>query len=403
MFSRSQLDSIIQYDDVSSMATDDGGVTIKSEATTVPMMSDHQPPASRAGRSVAFEDTAKRKPNSLPVSVADGERVAPLASPESLSEISSISSRISISASMDRYVLQRFSGLNNGQIANSSGEVFESQLHTPKVMRRTPKIAGNLSRCADDWRSVDKYKRMGQVFTVVPSISPPMFSSDESTEHSFESAEGFAIQKCCNMDQSSKSADNLDDSDVIDLASLNMLTKSDSAIVDEVQIEKVMPLDGKMTSSSLTYHSARSSFDQLMTNCAQRYRFGVLESHFPVLSEPTDKCSLLPAIPAVPVHVAATPIPGSPRQQQQSPQARTDSRRGFMTSMMMRKRNGVEDKKPFARNESLPLLANLNQSHDNSRSTSSSPTFVKRKTYVYPMQVAPTTAGASLCKSESNV
>ncbi|XP_052900649.1 diacylglycerol lipase-alpha [Anopheles moucheti] len=105
--------------------------------------------------------------------------MAPLASPESLSELSSISSRASISNCMTGGVEK---GLDNGKELRqmrvgerNDMQAVESQLHTPKVLRRTPKVSGNLSTCAEDARTVYQYKRMGKIFVLNQA------SSDSST------------------------------------------------------------------------------------------------------------------------------------------------------------------------------------------------------------------------------
>uniref|UniRef100_A0A182VT40 Diacylglycerol lipase-alpha n=1 Tax=Anopheles minimus TaxID=112268 RepID=A0A182VT40_9DIPT len=104
--------------------------------------------------------------------------MAPLASPESLSELSSISSRASISTCMTGGVDK---GLENGKeprlmrVGERELHTVESQLHTPKVLRRTPKVSGNLSTCAEDARTIYQYKRMGKIFV----LNQP--SSDSST------------------------------------------------------------------------------------------------------------------------------------------------------------------------------------------------------------------------------
>ncbi|XP_058127729.1 diacylglycerol lipase-alpha [Anopheles ziemanni] len=110
--------------------------------------------------------------------------MAPLASPESLSELSSISSRASMSTGggllgehprPDHQKDTRpVRGAEKGGSAADAGAA-ESQLHTPKVLRRTPKVTGNLSTCAEDARTVYQYKRMGKIFV----LNQP--SSDSST------------------------------------------------------------------------------------------------------------------------------------------------------------------------------------------------------------------------------
>lgn len=84
--------------------------------------------------------------------------LAPLASPESLSELSSISSRSGFSLNL----------------------IDSNLVHTPIVMRRAPKITNNLSKCADDWRLVDNYSKMEKFILKIPKV--PLISDDtEST------------------------------------------------------------------------------------------------------------------------------------------------------------------------------------------------------------------------------
>lgn len=187
--------------------------------------------------------------------------LAPLASPESLSELSSISSRASIglnlnlAGSIEKY-LNKVSnrsnpladkGINNIQQAT---EVFESQLHTPNVMRRTPKFSDNLATCADDWKSVNNYKRMGMVFVTNPQIGS---DSDSNGDGSYETVTSLSNKEaCCNnnnfinettanvnnnnyrMQQDGsgwKSADNIDNNDNTNKNN-NKFTVSDSAMGD---------------------------------------------------------------------------------------------------------------------------------------------------------------------------
>lgn len=82
--------------------------------------------------------------------------LAPLASPESLSEVSSISSRTSL---------------------------VTAPAITPKILRRTPKIIGNLSTCADDIRNVRNF----QLAKVFQSRGSPA-ATNSSSNLSFESA-----------------------------------------------------------------------------------------------------------------------------------------------------------------------------------------------------------------------
>lgn len=175
--------------------------TDKNEAKTV--VGTVAPPVKT--KSVAFSNSngiayppSKYKPTTLSLCETrpnpfDGNKVdliyddwfglAPLASPESLSELSSISSRASIAlnlnlaGSIEKYLNKYNTNKNTSSTVTTPStipanpEVFESQLHTPKVMRRTPKISDNLATCADDWRSINSYKRMGLVFLTNPRIA----------------------------------------------------------------------------------------------------------------------------------------------------------------------------------------------------------------------------------------
>lgn len=308
--------------------------------------------------------------------------LAPLASPESLSEISSISSRTSIAMSLAASIEKCLQGIS----LNSDLQlVDESELSTPKIMRRTPKISGNLSTCADDWKSIEKYKRMGKIFITNPIV--PLHQSTDSSEESFESASSLINQKInqrfVQTTENSKSADNLDDVDENFIST--KLTMSDSAILNEsiiIDSTKCVSLNNQRTlnsatgnSSSDTYHSAMSSLNCLESNGTKpikkitesNLRFGVLESHFPAFLENQESSMLL-----LPQH---------------SPKIQLSSKNDRRVSILTKKRNNSDDK-IFSKNESLPLLSSLSEK--------SSPSFVKRKKYVYPM--SPSTK-----KGESNV
>lgn len=98
--------------------------------------------------------------------------LAPLASPESLSEVSSISSRASFTTNLDRIKPLSYS----------------YELKTPKVMRRTPKISGNLSTCADDIRNVRYFQKLGQLKYLRRPSQNGSSVTNSSSNLSFESA-----------------------------------------------------------------------------------------------------------------------------------------------------------------------------------------------------------------------
>lgn len=434
LFGRSQLSSILQYD-ISSILDDSGNaksLSGPSDATTV-IAAEHKlepircknvafdtscspipylssPSPGIAPRSILHKQISNpvKRPGSLSMSAMrsspitpkldlihdDWFGLAPLASPESLSEISSISSRTSIAMSLAASIEKCLQGISlNSDLVLED----ESELSTPKIMRRTPKISGNLSTCADDWKSVDKYKRMGKIFITNPIV--PLHQSTDSSEQSFESASSLINQNNCYQPQrfvqteSSKSADNLDD---VDSLITTKLTMSDSAILKECQSNcpkcpcrtsnidcckrfdhtKCVSVNSQRTlnsatgnSSSDTYHSAMSSLNCLeqvnisngtkTKKLESNLRFGVLESHFPAFLENQESSMFL--------------LP------QSSPKIQLSSKNDRKVSILTKKRNNSDDKM-FSKNESLPLLSSLSEK--------SSPSFVKRKKYVYPMSPA---------------
>lgn len=325
--------------------------------------------------------------------------MAPLASPETLSEISSISSRASLVnnfASSIEKCLHKISMYGQHNSIDQQDIVDfedESQLTTPKVLRRAPKITGNLSRCADDWRSVETYKRMGKVF-----LTNPLALNSDSSDQSYESAN--SLNK--NDDErghqltqeNSKSADNIDgDSKSSESFTGTKLTMSDSAILSEYQsactdcslmsrlsdnqcAEHKGQMNTNTTSSSETYYSALSSlttFEPFNSPGSTKQTFskiveepttrnvGFLESHFPIYSPITTESddshdSLLSNSPKV-------------------GQCRSIRRPQFSE---VKKRNNDDDV-CFSRNESLPLLSNL------TTKSSSPSSYLRRKKYVYPM------------------
>ncbi|XP_037938608.1 diacylglycerol lipase-alpha isoform X2 [Teleopsis dalmanni] len=175
--------------------------------------------------------------------------LAPLASPETLSEISSISSRtsapISLANSIERY-LHNITINENGN-KTMLEDIFESQLHTPKIMRRAPKFSENLATCAEDSKKVDQYKRMGRVFVTFPRLfNLNQQGSFDSSEESFESAQSLTRVRdkseankgdsCINnhtlpQKQNSKSADQLDEDTIQLEVPTRKLTFSDSEIL----------------------------------------------------------------------------------------------------------------------------------------------------------------------------
>lgn len=466
LFSRSQLNSILHYDGTGSTHDEHmiGRSTSAgpSEATTV-ILADQ-----KCTKSVAFDikssgpstsspspnfflksilhrqtNEAKRKAPTEPPPPPPSKRppqrridfvqddwigMAPLASPETLSEISSISSVISCSlafnlaSSIENYLHRLASPPSNHfNFDNNEHDLMESQLHTPKVMRRAPKITNNLSTCADDWQSVDKYKRMGKIFITNPV---PLLSSDSSGD-SFESTHSLTKKSMYNSttnnaSENSKSADNLDnDRTPIRNASIstNKLTMSDSAILDgcnskcprcpcarstislRVQCCRrsdhtwcmEMPDEPQnQTSSSDTYHSAFSSLATIENYPAQTVLrplpIGVLESHF----------DYLPTYPENAANESTSLLPASMRSPKIVKNMNKPLNNGNKNDGgFKRYADEYENERRTSRNDSLPLLANLVERN-------SPNSFNRRRNHtVYPITSSPRYSPSK--RTESNV
>ncbi|KAH8409025.1 hypothetical protein KR009_005327 [Drosophila setifemur] len=376
-------------------------------------------------RSLLGRQHSEKKPRSLPLAQVQALRrasdagagpgvdllhddwygLAPLASPETLSEISSVSSRtsvpISLANSIERYL--QHMGVAAGPHKVPLEDIFESQLHTPKVMRRAPKFTENLAGCAEDNRNLDQYKRMGRVFVTFPRIFPD--HSLDSSDDSFESASAHSLQRLPQLPQTSKSADPLDGDQVKarETQPVKKLTFSDSDILSEEHCLRLCPhcpcgrdaqkgcctrsehsrceleasaggggggnaLGLGLGSTDTSFYSASSSLEQFGTPGRQNggphleeilMRPGVLESHFPVLGGGSS-----------PMETPALVAPASP-----SPLS--NGKRPDVVGGRVRKRLSSEEF-VFTRSEDLPSLVQIGDR------CSGSPAGRRRKGCVYP-------------------
>lgn len=313
---------------------------------------------------------------------------APLASPETLSEISSISSENVLNNLRDSSC---DSELNS--FIDSNLTVFESQLHTPKVMRRALKFTENLSLCANDKRNIDQYKRLGRVFLTNPLKM--MQSTDNQSFSSKDSYDTDSIQ--LRPFENSKSADNIDN-EIEKPTFYNKLTFSDSTCINEMQdclgqqikqFSSTMDSKHKLSSNETFYsaNSSKSSIDKMSTikyktneHTVQNQETGILESHFPVYTTDTF-CENDERL------YSNKTSNGKVNNKSSSPNS-IHSRKIYQNNEKM-----------FLLNESLPLLSNLSEKN---RPTQK---FCKRKGCVYPETLTGSTNPnvRPLSKSESNV
>ncbi|KAL1488240.1 hypothetical protein ABEB36_015195 [Hypothenemus hampei] len=196
--------------------------------------------------------------------------LAPLASPESMSELSSISSRTSL-------------------MAGSS--VMVEVCTTPKMMRRTPKIIGNLSTCADDIRNVRNFENCKKFPTLFISNNNNNNNnnnngSSSSSNISYESAS--SGNKCCDQSKEGCKKD-----------TLNIISSC-----------------GR-TSSGSDFQSAEDILDNVLTSAGCKEFFSsdpnILELHQEFLAEDSPPGVYFISSPATPVYPQLL-SPGTPQE-----------------------------------------------------------------------------------------
>lgn len=376
--------------------------------------------------------------------------LAPLASPESLSELSSISSRASISLNLNLNLSNSIEKFLNNVVINAKtpsppvtnqDEIYESQLHTPVVIRRTPKFTENLATCAEDWKTQNNYKRMGKVFITNPKLVGS--DSDSVGDGSYGTAESLpkaAGGGCCTSDdnlmkdnrkpQDWKSVDNIDNK--FDQNRNNQhFTVSDSAMMNECKSQcpvcpctKLPPEECcqnydhiscimmstqehrnsekysiNTNSSSDTYYSLTGSECGFFQNGTR-----VLLSKLGTYEEETLTCELPSSaqnsttlnpttISSItrsgileshfPVYFDSSDEKSSLLSHENSPSTRNTQRKTVhYTQSNTARKKSTEDFSGFSRNESLPLLSSLVEK--------SSPTnYMKRKKMIYPIHTPP--------------
>lgn len=442
LFSRSQLNSILQYEGGSCHDGSLMGCSMSvgaSEATTVLLGDGNGTQLNyNRGKCVAFDinrssypATSSPSPNVLPKSILHRQGVnsttankkptslsfadsiipstvprkidfihddwfgkAPLASPETLSEISSISSRASLTlnlaSSIEKY-LNRIGGNNHHSVVvtNIDDAIMESQMVTPKVMRRTPKITTNLSNCADDWHSNDKYKRMGKIFVTSPIH---LNSNSDSSENSYTSP---TLSKYCTASSSGSQMEK-------QYQTIHRMCTSSNCPKCPCQYDSsieccrkndhtICAHNSNSSTTSDTYYSALSSLTINDSNSISPANFisiqsdnivqlpcGLLESHFPVYTTNDN---------------GTTSLLVQRSNNNNNGKFSTTNNNG--NEMAFRRVIDDDGERNFTRNEALPLLASLTEKN------SSPNKFNRRRNYVYPVTTSPRPSPSK--RSESSV
>lgn len=378
--------------------------------------------------------------------------LAPLASPESLSELSSISSRTSLSQSNERCInVITVASISRDAEAISSSEASlapDYAMSTPKVLRRTPKIPGNLVNCADDIKNVVKYQKMNQNFrflgrrvdgslsnssressfesatsaesgqlatvrTTLPIVRSPLkyVPSVDRSESPFRSRKQDIDQGdefCLNVKEGFHSAENFIESKS---SEESFVTKSDPNFLD-ISPETRNKLDKKHANGSAVKHFAESvettinipgnsvstSSELFLSTKSSMHSYESCEAPMP---SPGNRKAIL---------MKGKVVYGSSLSSESSPlhgQSKGEASRLLEDSES--ERNEIELKKDIVKpkkkskslidrsilsrkNESLPLLSNIGSPLTHSPPAS----YVKRKKYVYPIN-------SVLTKGESSV
>ncbi|KAG5893317.1 hypothetical protein JTB14_000276 [Gonioctena quinquepunctata] len=350
--------------------------------------------------------------------------LAPLASPESLSELSSISSRASLVTT-----------------TNVMAEVNA----TPKVLRRTPKIIGNLSTCADDVRNVRNFQK-AKTFTRL--FTNNNTESSSSSNLSYESAS--SSTRCCGGSSNVETSDGTEKCREMECESSECEFQSAEDILDNVLasagckeffdsesnflethfdfLQEHIPESstvGYFGESPTIYPNVMSpcspqDVDQdLISNLAIDLN---LEEHHRALfihkppsitqshpSSSVDSGSMCRTPSDTTKNVTFNPqviaVDPSPCEQRYSPPkwrqlfrsknnrqkteppppvASVSSCSAPIKTILSTKRRSEDGEECFARTETLPLLSGLSNSVSE---RTPSPSFVRRKKYVYPSDI----------------
>ncbi|XP_074029499.1 inactivation no afterpotential E [Leptinotarsa decemlineata] len=349
--------------------------------------------------------------------------LAPLASPESLSELSSISSRASLVTT-----------------TNIIAEVNS----TPRIMRRTPKIIGNLSTCADDIRNVRNFQK-AKIFTSL--FTNNNTESSSSSNLSYESAS--SSSRCCggnsNIGSYSRTGEcgecEPSDSefqsaeDILDnvLASAgckeyfnsesNFLETHFDLLQEQTSESPTVGYFGVTTTTvcpkAMSPCSPHDIDQDLISNLAidlnleEHHR--AIHFHKPASSTQSQPSSSIDSgsmcrtpsditknVTFNPQVIAVDPYPCEPRfspprwrhlfrsktnkqkVEPPLPVMSTSSSSVPIKTILSQKRRSEDGEECFARTEALPLLSGLSNSVSE---RTPSPSFVRRKKYVYPSDV----------------
>lgn len=355
--------------------------------------------------------------------------LAPLASPESLSELSSISSRAS------------FLGLGLSLTPTTIGgipRVGSFELKTPKVMRRTPKINNNLSTCADDIKNVRYYEKLGQISkhltfdetdacadVTLGLLGSNTHITNSSSNLSYESASSHVEDVKNDFIVATSSDDFQSVEDILDSvmqsAGCADFFNSKSTFLethfDEAFELQNQPSQGQITLTSpltptptndpdllsnfaidLTLdseHRSQASYEVATTASNSNSKANSIDSGS-MCRTPSDHAKNVTFNPQV-INIEELRAPQcSPKRRkwnfmsttrkrdfQPSPPSRSDFQPKTILSSSKRRNSFNTSDEFFSRSEALPLLTNLGAGSERT-----SPNFVRRKKYVYPTGIS---------------
>lgn len=304
--------------------------------------------------------------------------LAPLATSESLSEISSISSRTSFGFAETKRKLEE-----------------EEEMRTPTVMRRTPKIPVNLSTCADDIKNVKYFQNYAKnIFCSGSDNSGGSFESaesklplkGESSTDSFASAENMLDGEEC---KSQLLETHFDQNFYNRLFSPRLLSPTSPVIDQDVISNFAIDLNLQPQNRSMQIPQPN------MTKSSPSIDSGSI-CKTPTTSDPPSKSvSFNPQLlnpnfmmmdhndrSLRPIIKESSPI----HQAQSWKNGKIKFNRWFANQSIPKesignhnKRQSSSDEQYFSRKESSPLFSGLNVEKSSSHS------YVRRKKYVYPM------------------
>lgn len=249
-----------------------------------------------------------------------------------------------------------------------------AELRTPKILRRTLKVPGNLSTCADDIENVRCFQRLRVSANALASVSASVSTTatTSSGDLSYESATSVGPERCCSAGQEQEQVGSLDtdsfrsaENALEAVAAVRRTTVYMETHFDEEPV--TTPVPSRCVPISPTVEEDPDVVSNLAIDLQLEEENRSVQSRRPASSVDSGSACRTPVS-------EGRVVTFSPQVVNIVPGSRNSSRSSGSSSPS----RAWPWRRPKPTNESLPLLSGLQQER-------TSPNFVRRKKYVYPM------------------